>query len=365
VNRVGLDAAAHRRKKLAMETPARDAEARENAPPRLSEADREYLADVLRCSTCGSSYDLRGDAIVCRRCAASYPIVDGVPILLKDSTIGTHLDHVNVTDGTIGELGQWAEIIKRIGTESTDTMEIGAGTGALTRALLQAGVVSRIVATDVSEAFLRDLRASIADDVGLLTLACDANERHFRTETFDLVVGRSILHHLLDYEVTLQNCCAALKPGGAAVFFEPVLDGKTIVAMMVTLMLQCDEVTHANTFSSTERHQLRGLVRHLLKSKLEPLDRERLASIEDKFIFDIDEMREVGRRAGFSETEYCNNGEVRPAYWPYVERTCQLVGIATEKLDRYRWIGSSFAMTYALMFPERLVTPMGFFVFRK
>src|SRR4029078_3408232 len=125
------------------------------------------------------------------------------------------------------------------------------------------------------------------------------------------------------------------------------------------------EVMSASTFSTTDRHKLEGLVRNYLKTKIGPRDRDSRSKIEDKYIFGIDEMRETGKRAGFSDVEFLNNGEVRPAYWAYVAKTCQLLGIATEKVDRYRWIGVQFAMTYGVIFPERLVTPMGFFVFRK
>jgi hypothetical protein len=48
-----------------------------------------------------------------------------------------------------------------------------------------------------------------------------------------------------------------------------------------------------------------------------------------------------------------------------VAQTCLRLGIPARKVDRYRWIGVQFASTYGLMFPDRLVTPMGYFVFRR
>jgi ubiquinone/menaquinone biosynthesis C-methylase UbiE/uncharacterized protein YbaR (Trm112 family) len=329
------------------------------------EAAMHYLRSVLRCARCGSSYDVRADAVVCARCGASYPVVDGVPVLLNDTTVGTQLDEIDLTEKQIDDAAtKWEEIIDTIGLGAPAAMEIGAGTGTLTLALRRTSVVSRLVATDVSVQFLRELRLRVGDDPAVSVIVCDSNERHFQPEVFDLVVGRSILHHLLDYEDTLRNCCDMLRPGGAAVFFEPVLEGKTTVALLVALMLRCDEEIAGHVFTEAERNKLRGLVRHLIKSKL-GLDRETLAQYEDKYIFGIEEMREVGRRVGFAEVEFRNNGDVKPAYWGYVAKTCQLLGIATEKVDRYRWIGVQYAATYALMFPERLVTPMGFFIFRK
>jgi ubiquinone/menaquinone biosynthesis C-methylase UbiE/uncharacterized protein YbaR (Trm112 family) len=333
---------------------------------RLAQSDRDHLQDVLRCSSCGSRYDVGEEALVCNGCAASFPIVDGVPILLKDTTIGTKLDHIDVTQQQISEVGTvWKAIIERIGLQSPDAVEIGAGTGMLTLGLLREKAVSRLTATDVSPNFLRELRACAADDRALSLIACDANEQHFRSEAFDLVVGRLVLHHLLDYDVTLRNCRNMLKPGGAAVFFEPVLEGKTIVALLLALMLRCEEVTGGDAFSADERQKIRSLILHLLKSKLARSDREYLAQLEDKYIFGIDQMRATGKLAGFSDVEFSNNGEVRPAYWAYVAWTCLRLGIPARKVDRYRWIGVQFASTYGLMFPDRLVTPTGYFVFRR
>jgi hypothetical protein len=178
------------------------------------------------------------------------------------------------------------------------------------------------------------------------------------------VVGRSILHHLLDYEVTLANCGDMLKPGGAAVFFEPVLEGKTIVAMLIALMLKVEQITSSETFSEAERLRLHLQVHHQLKSKLELLDRDALAQLEDKYIFKLDEVCALGRDLGFTDVEFVNSEVVIPTYWPYVVSTCKTLGITREQIAGYKWIGEQFANTFGLIFRDQLVTPMGFFVFR-
>jgi len=214
--------------------------------------------------------------------------------------------------------------------------------------------------------FLQTLRSRATDyDTPMSLIACDANERHFRSEAFDLVVGKSILHHLLDYDVTLRTCHDVLRPGGAAVFFEPVLEGKAVVTLLMALLLRCDEVTNGGVFSPDDRRRLRLQVRHQLKSVLNPQSRESLAQVEDKYIFEIDQLAEVGKRAGFTEMECHNFEEVQPTYWPYLAMTCQQIGIPAEKIEHYRWIGEEFANTYGLLFPEKLLTPSVFFVFRK
>jgi ubiquinone/menaquinone biosynthesis C-methylase UbiE/uncharacterized protein YbaR (Trm112 family) len=340
---------------------------------RSAPLDVAYLQDILRCSVCGSSYDVGEEALTCSGCGLRFPVLDGVPVLTKDSTIETKLEGLDydavhgVTEQRIGRTGaRWKEMLERLGLERERALEIGAGTGALTRGLLQEKAVGRLTATDVSHKFLRMLGARIPScETPVSLIACDANEQHFRPEAFDLVVGNLILHHLLDYDVTLRTCHDMLKPGGAAVFFEPVLEGKIIVTLLLALMLKCDETTRGDVLSPADRQQIRKQIQNHLKSKRYPQDRESLAQIEDKYIFSIEQLRETGKQAGFAQIDFLNNEEVVPTYWPSFAETCRSIGIPREKTEHYKWIGEQFANTYGLMFSDQLVTPSGYFVFRK
>jgi len=341
-------------------------------PRRLGGNDISYLADVLRCSVCASSYSVARDELVCVGCGVRFPILDAIPILLKDSSIGTTLERIDydsvhgVTDELISQTGtRWRTLIEGLGLAGTNVIEIGAGTGALTLGLLQQHVAARLTATDVSPKFLRLLGSRAARyRTPLSLIACDANVRHFRPEAFDLVVGRSILHHLLDYEVTLASCREMLRSGGAAVFFEPVLEGKTIVTMLMALILASERATDHGALSTADQRALYLQIRHQLRSKLDPLDRDALAQIEDKHIFKIAELRKLGRDLGFRDVEFVNSEELTPTYWPYLVQTCTEIGIPAEKLASYQWIGVQFANTFGLIFRDQLTTPMGFFIFQ-
>src|SRR5207247_136029 len=134
----------------------------------------------------------------------------------------------------------------------------------------------------------------------------------------------------------------------------PVLEGKAVITLLMALLLRCDEVTNSGVFSPDDRRQLRQAIHHQLRSVLNPRERESLAHVEDKYIFDIDQLAEVGKRAEFSEMEFLNHEEVKPTYWPYLARTWQQIGISAEKIEHYRWIGEQFANTYGLLFREKL-----------
>ena len=337
-------------------------------------AEQQYLLDVLCCSACGAPYEIGDTEVVCSRCGSRHPVVDGIPVLLEPTTIGTILDRSGYEgisgvndERVLGVIGsQWKAIIDRLGFEPKSALEIGAGTGALSLGLLREEAVGRLTVTDVSVTFLRMLLPRVAAySTPTSLIACDANEANFRANAFDLVLGRSCLHHMLDYDSTLRHCHAVLEPGGAAVFYEPVLDGKIFLTLFMGLMLHIDEMSDAPQLTPIDQKTIRATMGHHMKSKLYPQDRASLSRLEDKYVFEIDQLRRVGVDVGFSEVEFLNDGKVETGYWRNLVYTLQVMGVAPEKIEDHRWICDVFADTYGLMLPDRLVTPMGYFVFRK
>ncbi len=100
-----------------------------------------------------------------------------------------------------------------------DSLEIGSGTGYFSLNLLQAGVVERATCTDISPGMLETLRGN-ADRLGLevATVATDAEDLPFEDESFDLVLGHAVLHHLPDLEQAFGEFHRVLRPGGTLVF---------------------------------------------------------------------------------------------------------------------------------------------------
>jgi ubiquinone/menaquinone biosynthesis C-methylase UbiE len=123
-------------------------------------------------------------------------------------------------------LGGWPE--KPFG----DALEIGAGTGYFCLNLLQLGVIERATATDISAGMLETLESS-ADELGLEveTAVADAEELPADDESFDLVFGHAVLHHLPDLERALAEMHRVLRPGGTLAFCgEPSRYGNLIAA---------------------------------------------------------------------------------------------------------------------------------------
>lgn len=113
-----------------------------------------------------------------------------------------------------------------------DVLEIGCGTGFFIVNLWQAGLVERAYAQDISPGMVEVCRQN-AERAGLLDLegkASDAEALPYDDDSFDLVVGHAVLHHLPDVPAALRECFRVLKPGGRLVVAgEPTRIGYQIV----------------------------------------------------------------------------------------------------------------------------------------
>ena len=107
-------------------------------------------------------------------------------------------------------------------------VEIGAGTGATTAALLAAlPMGSSYCFTDVSQLFLQDAQARLADSTvemsfRRLDIEQPPSMQDFASGTFDVVVAANVLHATADLRRTLGHARTLLAPGGLLVLIETV-----------------------------------------------------------------------------------------------------------------------------------------------
>jgi ubiquinone/menaquinone biosynthesis C-methylase UbiE len=112
-------------------------------------------------------------------------------------------------------------------------LEIGAGTGYFSLNLAQDGVIGAATCTDISPGMLETLeRNAAALGLDVDTEACDASELPFEDESFDLVLGHAVLHHLPDLDRAFAEFERVLAPGGTLFFAgEPSRHGDRIAAV--------------------------------------------------------------------------------------------------------------------------------------
>jgi ubiquinone/menaquinone biosynthesis C-methylase UbiE len=98
-------------------------------------------------------------------------------------------------------------------------LEIGAGTGYFTLNLMRAGLIGQATCSDISPGMLSTLSEN-AERLGLevLTRPADAERLPFDDESFDLVFGHAILHHIPDLPRAFAEFKRVLAPGGTVLF---------------------------------------------------------------------------------------------------------------------------------------------------
>jgi SAM-dependent methyltransferase len=111
-------------------------------------------------------------------------------------------------------------------------LEIGAGTGYFSLNLLRQGILSDVTSTDVSPGMLETLAASAEQlHLDVDTVVCDAENLPFESNTFDVVFGHAVLHHIPDLERAFSEFRRVLKPGGLVAFCgEPSRIGDRLAA---------------------------------------------------------------------------------------------------------------------------------------
>lgn len=118
--------------------------------------------------------------------------------------------------------GVWAEerhaAAIRAAVAGRVVLDYGCGTGDSTAELLAAGA-SHVYGVDLSEAAIAIARARGLR--GATFEAADAHHLPWVERSFDVVVGRAILHHL-DLPAATRELLRVLRPGGELFFVEPL-----------------------------------------------------------------------------------------------------------------------------------------------
>ncbi len=217
-------------------------------------------------------------------------------------------------------------------------LDIGSGAGNSIFPLLQLCPDSLVIASDLSLDLLALLKCSLQDR-GLLDrcalLQLNAEKLDFIPESFDLVVGAAVLHHLFSPEHTLLGCARILKPGGYAIFFEPFENGNAILNLIYHTVLQhaqqgsLDPEVRALLNSQVRDHGLRKG-----REKTSPL----LQQMDDKWLFTKHSFEEMADQAGFSEWQIYPLHPPELQFAKQVEVILRLgIGKGREALPQWAW----------------------------
>jgi SAM-dependent methyltransferase len=212
--------------------------------------------------------------------------------------------------GDVGQAQVLGKIRKLLGEELHGGyrrgLEIGAGTGYFSLNLLQAGVLEEATCTDISPGMVATL-ADNARRLGLTVRAAraDAESLPFATDSFDLVFGHAVLHHLPDLPRAFAELHRVLRPGGRMLFAgEPSRIGDRLAAV---------PKRGASLFAPAWRAVLKLSPAATAGSDEREADDHALENCVDIHAFAPGDLSELARRAGFAAVEV--RGEELLANW--------------------------------------------------
>lgn len=204
------------------------------------------------------------------------------------------------------------------------SLEVGAGTGFFTLNLMQAGVIAAGDVTDISAGMVAVARSN-ADQLGLSVQGevADAETLPYDDDTFDLVIGHAVIHHIPDVELAFSEMRRVLKPGGRVVICgEPTRWGDFVARRL----------SRATWFAATNLTRLRPL-RGWSRPREELDESSRAAALEavvDLHTFDPDTLAKTARRSGLVEVSTVTE-ELTAAWAGWPIRTLE-AAVPEEKL---------------------------------
>ncbi|MPZ61669.1 MAG: methyltransferase domain-containing protein [Propionibacteriales bacterium] len=225
------------------------------------------------------------------------------------------------------------------------SLEIGCGTGFFTLNLMLAGVLDEAHVTDISAGMVEAAERNAARlGLGISGEPADVERLPYDDDTFDLVVGHAVIHHIPDVELAFREMLRVLKPGGRVVICgEPTRYGDWVARRL----------SRATWEVATRVTRLPGLRAHWARSRQELDESSRAAALEavvDLHTFDPDTLARMVVRAGGAEVRTAT-AELTAAWWGWPVRTWE-AAVPAERLGP-RWRNFAYRSWLALGMVDR------------
>jgi len=250
---------------------------------------------------------------------------------------------------------RFAHVAGRAGWPYGTSLELGCGTGFFTLNLKLAGVLDEGHVTDLSPGMVEVAKRN-ATVLGFYVegRVADAERLPYDDDTFDLVVGHAVLHHIPDVEMSFREVLRVLKPGGRFVFAgEPTRHGDFVARRLSRFTWWATtHVTKLSRLAAWRRPQ----------AELDESSRAAaLEAVVDLHTFPPAELAAMARRAGASDVRV-TTAELTAALFGWPVRTFE-AAVPPGKLGM-RWANFAFKGWTRLSVLDRVlehVVPKGLF----
>jgi ubiquinone/menaquinone biosynthesis C-methylase UbiE len=274
---------------------------------RMDGAMREPV--LVRCPSCGARYahdSLR--ECECGRLARRDGLIDACPDFSTPLEVGRHI-------GSQGEkvaaaayehlfkpfLGQHFQAGP---AERVRALELASGPGYLSRVLVDRLQPEWYVSSDIAPELLDFQRTTVFRESpdNVLFARFEATALPFEDEQFDLVIGNSCLHYVLEYEETLREVRRILRPSGIAIFGEPLYTGivPSFLICALAAMISRNYLPEERRLDEKQLQWTQAIADTGVE-KIENMrsNRAALADKDDKHQFSVEDLKYVARDLGF------------------------------------------------------------------
>jgi ubiquinone/menaquinone biosynthesis C-methylase UbiE len=230
------------------------------------------------------------------------------------------------------------------------SLEIGCGTGFFSLNLKLAGVLDEVHVTDLSPGMVeqaeRNGRELGFDVEGRVA---DAERLPYDDQTFDVVIGHAVIHHIPDVEAAFREMLRVLKPGGRFVICgEPTRYGDFVARRW----------SRATWWLATRAAKLPVLRESWSRSAGELNESSRAAALEsvvDLHTFDPGTLRRMAVRAGAKNVRTVTE-ELTAAWFGWPVRTFECA-VNSERLG-WNWAMFAYKGWLALSAFDRVLKPL-------
>ena len=230
------------------------------------------------------------------------------------------------------------------------SLEVGCGTGFFSLNLKLAGVIDEVHVSDISPGMVAAARGNAAGlGFTIEGRTADAERLPYDDDTYDLVVGHAVLHHVPDVALALVEMLRVLRPGGRLVICgEPTRWGDYVARRL-------SRATWELTTRVTRLPWFRDAWARPAEELHESSRAAALEAVVDLHSFDPGQLAEAVRRAGGLDVRTVTD-ELTAAWWGWPVRTFECA-VREQRLG-VRWRSFAYRSWLELSRLDRLVAPV-------